>query len=149
MKKYKFRLEPLLRYREYLEHQKKLEVAKAGTDVLTSEQTIAKYRRDADDTHETFDGNLASGMDSYQFRSFCNYWSGLENRLETEQKRREHLLAVLEKRQRELSQKSVERKVIGNLKDRQKETYYTEMLKEEQKELDDTIILRHIRNTTK
>ena len=37
MKKFKFRLEPLMRYREFLERQKQLEVAKARSDVLSCE----------------------------------------------------------------------------------------------------------------
>jgi flagellar protein FliJ len=149
MKKFKFRLEPLLRYREYIEQQKKLEVAKARTDVLTSEQAIAHSRREAGETHTKLETDLATGVDAYQFQLFCNYLSGLERSTEIEKERRKNFLVALTQKQKELSEKAVERKVIGNLKNRQKEAYYTEMMKEEQKELDDTVILRHIRNINK
>jgi hypothetical protein len=42
MKKFQFRLEPLRKYREFLERQKQLEVAKARSDVLSSAKNPSK-----------------------------------------------------------------------------------------------------------
>ena len=145
MKKFKFRLEPLLRYRAYLEEQKKLEVAKAGADVLECEQAIVRCQLAVDHTQTRLSADLESGVDATRFHLFCNYLSGLEQTTDLEQNKLQDLSALLAAKKEELAKQSVERKVIGNLKKRQKESYYTEMLKDEQKALDDTVILRHIR----
>ncbi len=145
MKKFKFKLEPFLKYRAYQEHQQKLVVAKARTDVLNCEQEIERCKTEQATAHSRLDAGLASGVAAQQFQYFCNYFSGLERVTDLENERLNGFLDVLSKQQKELTQKSVARKVIGNLKERRKEEYYSQMLENEQKEMDDTVILRHIR----
>ena len=57
-------------------------------------------------------------------------------------KRRDLLLEALAQRQKELAQKSVEKKALEKLKARYREEYYTAMFKEEQKVLDDMVVIR-------
>jgi flagellar FliJ protein len=142
MKKFKFRLEPLMRYREFLERQKRLEVAKARSDVLSCEKSIEQTRAAFSETVNLLEDDLGKGMDAAQFLRVKDYLVGLETFEDTEKKRRKKLLDVLTRRQKELAGKTVEKKVIEKLKLRQKEEYYTVMLKEEQKSLDDIVILR-------
>jgi flagellar FliJ protein len=146
MKKFQFRLEPLIKYREFLERQKQLEVAKARSDVLSCEQSIEKTRTAFSEAAASLDTALGEGMDAARFLQVRNYMAGLEAFGASEEKRRVGLLKVLKRRQKELAQKSVEKKAIEKLKARQKEEYYTAMLKEEQKEMDDTMILRQARS---
>jgi len=146
MKKFKFRLEPLMRYREFLERQKQLEVAKARSDVLSCEQSIEQTRAAFSETVNLLEDDLGQGMDAARFLRIKDYLSGLEVFENTERKRRGKLLGVLTQRQKELAKKSVEKKAIEKLKLRQKEEYYTAMLKEEQKSLDDIVILRQARS---
>ena len=146
MKKFKFRLEPLMRYREFLERQKKLEVAKARSDVLSCEQSIEQAHAAFLETVNLLEDDLGKGMDAVRFLQVQNYLSGLESFEKMERKRRGKLLGVLSQRQKELAKKSVEKKAIEKLKLRQKEEYYTLMSKEEQKSLDDIIILRQARS---
>ena len=146
MKKFKFRLEPLMRYREFLERQKQLEVAKARSDVLLCEQSIEQTRAAFSATVNLLEDDLGKGMDAMRFLQVKNYLSGLESFEDLEKKRRSKLIGMLSQRQKELEKKSIERKVIEKLKLRQKEEYYTMMSKEEQKSLDDTIILRQARS---
>ena len=146
MKKFQFRLEPLIKYREFLERQKQLEVAKARSDVLSCEQSIEKTRAAFSETAASLEAALGEGVDAARFLQVRNYMAGLEALEASEEKRRIGLLKVLKKRQKELAQKSVEKKAIEKLKARQKEEYYTAMLKEEQKTLDDTVILRQARS---
>ena len=146
MKKFQFRLEPLIKYREFLERQKQLEVAKARSDVLSCEESIEKTRAAFSETVSSLETDLGKGMPAAQFLQVRNYLSGLESLEASEEKRRQGLLKTLTRRQAELARKSIEKKAIEKLRDRQKEEYYTAMLKEEQKTLDDTVILRQARS---
>ncbi len=146
MKKFQFRLESLRKYREFLERQKQLEVAKARQDVLFCEQAIEQARAAFSETVESLEAQLGNGMDAARFLQVRNYLSGLESFEASEEKRRKGLVKVLVQRQQELARKSVEKKAIDKLKARQKEEYYAEMLKEEQKSMDDTMILRRARS---
>ena len=142
MKKFRFHLEPLMKYRAFLERQKQLEVAKARSDVLACEQSIEKARSAFSNTVDGLEANLDSGMPAAQFLQVRDYLSGLESFEVSEEKRRTGLLKVLTRRQGELAKKSVEKKAIEKLRTKRKEEYYTAMLKEEQKTMDDMIILR-------
>jgi flagellar export protein FliJ len=88
------------------------------------------------------EAELGRGMPAAQFLQVRNYLSGLESFEASEESRRTGLLKVLTRRQKELADKSVEKKAMEKLKVKQREAYYTAMLKEEQKTMDDMIILR-------
>ena len=66
----------------------------------------------------------------------------MESFVKSEGVRRQELLHVLTKKQKELERKTISKKVMENLKDRRKEEYYKAMLKDMYKETDDMIILR-------
>jgi len=146
MKKFQFRLEPLRRYREFLERQKQLEVARARSDVLSCEESIEKTRAAFSETASRLEADMGGGMDAARFLQIRNYLSGLEAFAASEEERRRGLLKHLTRRQEELARKSVEKKAIEKLKARQEEEYYTTVLKEEQKGMDDTSILRQARS---
>jgi flagellar protein FliJ len=142
MKKFKFKLDSLLRYRSFQEHQKKLAVAAALNDVMACEAAIDKMVLLARTTAKSLESALANGMDATRFEWFNHYLSGLSCLRVSEEARRLELMKTLIIRQRELTEKSVARKVVENLKARKKEDYYREALKTEQKNLDDMVILR-------
>ena len=146
MKKFKFRLEPLMQYREFMERRKQLEVAQARTDVISCEQSIEQIRTTFSDTTDQLAEDLNQGIEAARFLRVNAYLSGLESLEEAEKKRHAQLLGVLARRQKELKKKTIEKKAIEKLKLRQKEEYYTGMMKEEQQSLDDIIILRQARS---
>ena len=117
-------------------------MAKARSDVLACEQSIEKTRSALSKTMDGLEADLDKGMTAAQFLQVTNYLSGLESFEASEEKRRTGLLKVLTRRQKELAEKSVEKKAMEKLKAKRKEEYYTAMLKEEQKTMDDNIILR-------
>jgi flagellar FliJ protein len=146
MKKFQFRLETLRKYREFIERQKQLEVARARFEVLSCEEAIETARAAHSQTAGSLEADLENGVDAARFMQIRNYMAGLEALEASEEKRRIGLLKELTRRQKELARKSVEKKAIERLKERQKEAYYGAMQKEEQKEMDDTMILRQARS---
>jgi flagellar protein FliJ len=145
MKKFKFKLDPLLRYRSFQEHQKKLAVAAARQDVMACEAAIDQVVMTARTTAETLESAVSNGIEATRFEWFKHYLTGLSSLRVSEEARRIELIKALTQRQKELIEKSVARKVVENLKARKKEDYYREALKAEQKTLDDMVILRSAR----
>jgi flagellar FliJ protein len=145
MKKFKFKLDPLLRYRSFQEHQKKLAVAAARFEVMTCEASIEDLVLMAQTTAESLESAVSNGMDATRFEWFKHYLEGLSSSRVSAETQRIELIKALTLRQRELTEKSVARKVVENLKARKREDYYREALKAEQKVLDDMVILRSAR----
>ncbi|MBF0397494.1 MAG: flagellar export protein FliJ [Desulfobacterales bacterium] len=145
MKRFQFRLDAYLRYKEYLEQKAKLELAKAGADVIACEERINNLKDEYEQTLGKLDIETVSGIDANRYLRYNYYLSSLESSIKYEEDSHKKLLKILEEKQKNLSQKSIERKTIENLKDKQKEEYYKEMLISQQKETDDITILRKAR----
>lgn len=145
MKKFKFRLDPLLRYRSFQEHQKKLAVAAARYEVMACEAAIDEMVLSAQTAAETLDSAIAEGIDARRLEWFNHYLEGLSSSRASAEARRIELKKTLTSRQQELTEKTVARKVVDNLKSRKREDYYREALKAEQMALDERVILRNAR----
>jgi len=66
--------------------------------------------------------------------------------IDDERKRHTQLTKILLEKQKILKNKSIAKKALSNLKSRKKRKYYEDLLKAEQKETDDTIIIRKARD---
>ena len=58
-------------------------------------------------------------------------------------------LKALEEKQKHLTQRSIDKKVLENLKNRRREEYYIEMMKTVYKESDDATILREAKSVNR
>jgi len=146
MKRFQFRLDPLLRFREHLLEQAQLEVARVRTDIEACRQRIAGFEKDYEATTHELDGEVSTGIDSKRYRHYVAYLKGIESQLEAENLRRMELAELLDKKTRELQQRSVDKKVLENLKNRRREDYYRETMRMLHKETDDAVTLREARN---
>jgi flagellar export protein FliJ len=141
MKKFKFKLKPLLRYRSFQEHQKQLEVAAAHNEVKACESRIAAMQRASMSTGDARDAILSDGMDAARLQWFNNHIQGLSSLRVFELSRRIELEEALTRKQQELSEKAAARKAVENLEKRQREAYYREALRVEQRGVDDLVVL--------
>jgi flagellar protein FliJ len=145
MKKFKFRLEPLLRYRSFLEDQAKLEVARVRHEVLECEQKITRMQDDYKAAFLNMNSEAGTGIDAGRYSRFSSYLIAIEQQVENEEFRKMELEQVLYQKQEVLTKKTIDRKAMENLKERRKKEYYSEMMKAEQKDTDDIIIVRKAR----
>ncbi|MDX9786404.1 MAG: flagellar export protein FliJ [Desulfobacterales bacterium] len=145
MKKFKFKLDPLLRYRAFQERQQKMAVAAAHAAVVDCETRIRSMIQEMRKTKITFDVRLTTGMNAEQIRWFDHYLNALAAQRVSEEARRETLVTELIHQQQKLSEKTVLKKVVENLKERKKEAYYHQAYRTEQQMLDDLVILRSSR----
>ena len=103
MRLFKFRLEPLLRYREHLAEQVQLKVAKIRSDILGCEDRIARLERSYANTSEELDQKVSSGIDAKQYKQFTHFLAGIESNIESENMQRKELLKHLEEKQKDNS----------------------------------------------
>jgi flagellar FliJ protein len=145
MRLFKFRLEPLLRYRKHLAEQAQLKVAKIRSDILTSGDRIVRLEKSYAHTTEELDQKVGSGISAKQYQQFTHYLAGIESNIESENMQKRELLKRLEEKQKELKQRTMDKKALESLKNKRREDYYRQMLKLDQKESDDMVIVRQAR----
>ncbi len=145
MKRFRFRLEPLLRYRGFRERQAQQKLFQAQTDLADSERRILKGNEAFAESAKSLDEKTSAGIPITEYRLHRGYLTGIEMALDMERRRRSKLQQVTEKRQQELAQKSKEKKLLENLKDRKKEVYYQDITQYLQKEIDDMVTVRKAR----
>jgi flagellar protein FliJ len=145
VKRFCFRLESLLRYRQYLERKSQLEVARVRAEIMACERRIDQLKKDAEVAGVDLAMESEAGVDAGRFLLFTNYLSGIDSVIAMEDERRKTHMTELVRKQKVLAEKSRDKKMLDNLKERRKTEYYQEMLAAERKEADDTVILRKAR----
>lgn len=145
MKRFVFRMESLLRYRSFqvqqalqalMAVQKLLEQCQEDIRLLGQERQTALFLMEKE-TEE--------GISGERFRLHTDFIADLEIRLVKLEERKKRILYQLKEKQRLLDQARMAEKALENLKTRRKEEYLQEMNLQEQKETDDMVSIRKIR----
>ncbi|HKK90849.1 MAG TPA: flagellar export protein FliJ [Desulfobacteraceae bacterium] len=145
MKRFRFRLEALLKYRHHLEYLAQQETAEAYRDVREAENEIVRLNEAFSRTAGEIDRAAAKGISARAFKQFNDYLDGVADDIQEAAERKQQLAAVLADKQKYLRERSVARKAIERLKEKQKQEYMDEFLKEEQKMLDEISSLKKAR----
>lgn len=143
MKKFQFSLKALLSYREHQEQIAMQELAKAQSDVnqVTSyigeiEEEFKKARNDLEVESES-----EKGITSLDLGMYIDYLNGLEQKKFEAKEVLVRLMVIVDKRRAALHTRSVEKKVIMNLKDKRRTEYVNEALKSAQSDSDEMVLL--------
>jgi len=142
MKKFQFRLESLLKYREYLEHKKKLEVASAVSRVNTCENVITGLKENLKHAVKRLSFLAETGISGRDLMRYTEYMSTLDIEIDIRYTELKMLTDKLAERKKELQKKSIDKRVIENLKDLKKDEYTHEVNLMIQKESDDMVSIR-------
>jgi len=145
MKRFNFRLQSVLQYREYLEQLAQQETARAHMKVKNSETRINELRLHHLDTVEELETTARKGINASDFKKYHDYLDALDSDIELEIKKKAGLEKILVEKQENLTKKSVNRKVIEKLKDKKDIEYMDELRKDEQKILDEISSLKKVR----
>lgn len=145
MKRFDFRLQPLLNYRSYLEQVARQDSARAKLALVRCEKeildlTTAHIRQ----SHEVA-AFLARGMDGAAFLQHQLYLDALADSREHEQLNKVKLSGVLNEKLKVLKQKTIDRKVMELYRGRMREDYLKRMMAAEQKSMDEISALRTVR----
>lgn len=137
MKKFKFRLETLLKYRKILEDQARLELAEADRRLKEEQSKLKKLEDDLNRTIEALYQKQSETVTAEELSLYSSYISRLKHNITMQ----EIKVAEAEKYRFECLKKLEEamrrRKLVESLKDKQLKNYYIELLREEQKYLDE------------
>ena len=137
-KKFKFPLDPALRYRRHLEGEKKRALAKARRAVLEQNRLLLELLREEGQGKEEF-RKLKVGQTGVQrLRLQEQYLNALSRRIRREFEGLQRRLLAEEQARRELVEARKQVRVLERLRERREADYRYELGREEQKELDET-----------
>lgn len=145
MKKFNFKLQPVLKYREHLENLARQEYVKAQMDVNAAKEMIVLMEQEYEITADNIEQQTSKGISAMLFRQYNDYLDSLENDIVLKRKEHEQLKKVVAVKHQALTKKSVEKKVIERLKEKKKSEYVEEFQVEEQKRADDISSLKKAR----
>jgi flagellar FliJ protein len=145
MKKFQFKLQPLFKYRQYLERIAQQKTAKAHLNVKNCEQEISSLEQLWDDQADTIENVVEKGIPASQFQRYYQYQVAVENSIVEERLRKIQLDKTLNEKLLELKKKSVDRKAMELYREKIKVQYNQEVIKIEQKELDEISTLKTAR----
>ncbi len=145
MKRFAFKLQPLLNYREYLERVAKQNTAKAQMDIVLCEKQIKDLKNTRDQHLERIEIELEQGTSAAQFRQSRDYLDAVETYMEQEKFKKIKLSGILKEKLLVLKKKTIDKKVMEIYRERLKTEYNQIILASEQKELDEISSLKTAR----
>lgn len=145
MKRFEFKLQPLLNFRGYLERVAQENTARANRDVHDCEQHITQLKQSYDQEADTIEARVKKGVSASEFRQHQEYLGAVETLIADERSRKIQLQTILREKLLELNKKRVDKKVMELYRDKLKTEYHQEVMKIEQKELDEISSLKTAR----
>jgi len=145
MKKFSYRLEPLLRLREHEEKEKQKELALAQKKVLDQESEIQDIVDNRLSTQSEQRSYMKGRINTLLLTQYSRYYT----RLKKEELKGYEILKIhkedRQKRQNELIEATKKKKIYEKLKERRQEKYYAELKLLEQKEQDEiaSMMIQH------
>lgn len=141
-KKFKFKLEGLLKLRHFKEEQLKVELGKINSDIQRTKSRIAELEDHVKNAYKSQEEVFTSSTNAQMARFFPYFIQAKREDI----KNQETLLYSLERKyQLKLKEVSVamgEAKVISNMKDKEKESWKKEKEKKEQADIEEVISMR-------
>ncbi|MEW6049864.1 MAG: flagellar export protein FliJ [Candidatus Zixiibacteriota bacterium] len=137
MKKFKYRLEPLLRLREHLEKQRQKEHAVAILQVQRQEQHLAEIENARGATMDIQRRYSEVGIAAFRLQMTSRYLLKLKRDSLTGGELLKGLEREAEKRRLRLVEATKQKKIFEKLKERRQEAFYREANSSERKESDE------------
>lgn len=145
MKRFGFRLQPLLNYRTYREKIARQDTAKARMNVMDSQKRIDSLKDTLRFSAGKMDEMVKKGVTAPFFRQFASYMEGLAFDMAVEIQEKSSLEKILDEKVEILKNKSREKKSMERLREKKKQAYIQDMMKWEQKSLDEISSLKKAR----
>jgi len=142
MKKFKFRLEAVLRYRKYRERNAQLEMVKAKNAVVEKQNLIERLKQNRLQAIFELKDHEDKGISVARHRFYTNYITGTDAALEEEQKQLVVLEKVMRKHQELVKKEQIKRKSLEKIEEKQKKEFISDNIKFEQKTMDEMVVIR-------
>jgi len=142
MKRFEFKLQPLLKYRQYLERIAQQDTARAVMDVSNCEKEINHLELMYDQNADKIEEVAMEGIKAAELKQFYQYLDSVEISIKQEKLRKIELKKKLKEKLLNLKKKSVEKKSIELYREKLKTQYTLDAVKTEQKELDEIFSIK-------
>ena len=142
VKRFFFKLDPVLRYRRYKERLAQIDLVKARLAVDSKKEQIRQLkesRRDAVIDQKTKED---TGVDVGHHRLYTNFIDGLDIIIESETKVLTELNQEMQKRSDIVKAKTIKRKTLERMEDIEREKYIQWVIQTEQKTMDEIVGLK-------
>jgi len=137
MKRFEFRLESLLRYKGHLEQTARREMAKAVAEVRRSEREIQSLGQDRSSSALRLESLVEKGMGAVEFKQHHSFLAAMDQMILDEKQHKRVLEKKMDKALAMLKKRTIDKKALERLREKRAKEYTREMLREEQKELDE------------
>lgn len=142
MKQFRFRLEPVLRYRKHVEQMALMELARAKRSLFETTQRITSLRCIQHDAAMTLRNEESQGIDVARHRIFSAYLQGLNERIATQNDRLIEIQALIREKQKIFEAERIKRESLELLRQKKHARYVEECILAEQKGADELMSLR-------
>ncbi len=129
--KKKFEMQQVLNYRVELEKMRKQEFAAARQDLDAAADRLEQEKNEAAKLAEEFNGRQQQIDSIFEMRLYADFFARKRDEIKEQQRRVQSLDRVLEDRRGELVQATKEKKVMEQLKEKQKEAFLKEQVHKE------------------
>jgi flagellar protein FliJ len=136
MAKFRFAMEPVLMYRQKLEEQAQMEVAKVVQVIAKLEDNLERAQAEESQLRKSRADRFAQGAMSMDYGQ-GDYQNYLREYQFSMKQQLQQCKQLLEKKRKELLKKAQEKKALEILRDKQKDEFRKEQLHKEVKFLDD------------
>lgn len=130
MKKYAFRLEPVLKLRKVKEENCRMELGQLLMELGKIEDQLAHDRNEIDNYYKIQEGTLKNGMTGGQLQAFPMMVAAKNRNIELLEEEKNQQLKKVEEKKQELAQLRGDLKVIENMKQKDFDEYRKALNKE-------------------
>ena len=148
MKRFVFKLQSLLNYKKHLEQMAKQEVAAAAAEVNACERQIENLKENRAASVLKLDDLVEKGVEAREFNLYHGFLTAMDRMIIDEQNRKHELEKILDEKRSVLKKRTIDKKAMERLRERRAEEYTRDMIREEQKELDEIAALKTAREIT-
>ena len=147
MKKYTFRLQTVLDIKANKLNEKLVELAQVQQILSTEEAKLEDLKSRKTNAYEELIQiySLEKALDIREVCNYKGYLGKVEIEIKQQEDRIENVMFFVKQKQSEVNQALKEKKILEKLKEKEKNAFYQEFIKQEAKELDDIASTRHAR----
>ena len=145
MKRFKFKLDALLKLREFNEKQRKLELGQILQEITQVKEKILKIEEDIKETYLAQDDFMSSPAAGHMLQFFPFFIKGKKEEIKNCEALLYSLHKKYETKSKELAIARGEVKVLENLKEKHHGKFKKELIKEENQRLEEYVMIKRHR----
>ncbi|MCD6264808.1 MAG: flagellar export protein FliJ [Deltaproteobacteria bacterium] len=142
MKPFSFRLDSILNYRNYLEKRARRNLANAISEYIGWEREIERLSKKRIEIAGKCSDEGLRGMDVPKYHMYRSFLQRVSDDLERANMSLKKAEEKIEEKKSALKDKSIKKKTLETLKDLQRKRYMRRLETEEQKTIDELVIMK-------